>query len=92
MVRLTFCPKLSFSFLFFKDCGQLYDYDAALYRDLVEHPAEVISVFDVAIREIAISLGAPESMSFELRPFGLKQVIPMRDLNPSDIGTSGKWP
>lgn len=52
----------------------------------MEHPAEVISIFDNALKEIAVSLGAPEQISVELRPYGLRKVIPMRDLNPSDIG------
>ena len=81
------------------DCKDLMAVDQHLYQQLVLYPVEVIENFDLEACEIARQIverggGAPNNTPEELldaassmrvRPFNLRRLHVMRDLNPSDI-------
>lgn len=67
----------------------MWDFDINLYDTLLQYPAEVLPIFDSTLHDLAQRL-SPEFGDrdpIEIRPYGLRNVVPMRDLNPSDIGT-----
>jgi len=76
------------------DCAHLYSADPLLYQHLLYYPTEVIALFDLAASQVLSSLACGgssnvtvPSLSFrvQVRPFNLRDVKPMRELNPEDI-------
>jgi DNA replication licensing factor MCM4 len=81
------------------DCKDLMAVDQHLYQQLVLYPVEVIECFDIEACEIAkhivalsgVSAGPnldvlqEAALAIRVRPFNLRRLHVMRDLNPSDI-------
>lgn len=84
------CPSLNL------DCAHLYSAEPLLYQHLLYYPTEVIALFDLAASQVMSSLAAGGSGSHvvvtpslplrvQVRPFNLRDVKPMRELNPEGI-------
>jgi DNA replication licensing factor MCM4 len=71
------------------DCGNLSAFAATrtLYSQLVHYPQEVVPIMDLVVHQELTSLfGEPQSQRrVQVRTFNLKEVRPMRDLNPTEI-------
>jgi len=73
------------------NCQNLIEFDPKLYGNLIRYPQELIPLFDVAVNTIREELYPPkeddEEIRIQIRPFNLKEVRNMRELNPEDIET-----
>lgn len=72
-----------------QNASHLYDFDIVLYDYLLNYPAEVLPAFENTALEVAadaLSGCVNQIPMMEVRPFGLRKVTAMRDLDPSDIG------
>jgi len=72
------------------DCKDLMAVDQHLYQQLVLYPVEVIECFDHEAGDIAKMIAGRagymlSEASVRVRPFNLRRLHVMRDLNPSDI-------
>ncbi|XP_026463702.1 DNA replication licensing factor MCM4-like [Ctenocephalides felis] len=69
------------------NCAHLETFDAALYRQLLCYPQEVIPTLDMAINEMFFNK-YPEAVldhQIQVRPFNAAKTKNMRALNPEDI-------
>jgi hypothetical protein len=73
------------------DCQHLAEFDLELYKDLIRYPQEVTPIFDLTLHELYKDMMTDEEEELEeqikVRPFRLLSQRPMRDLNPSDVGS-----
>ena len=82
--------ELTGNFSYSLDCNHLASFDGDLYRDLLRYPQEVIPIFDMALDEMFKAVVDDEfeqEEQIKVRPFRLLKQRPMRDLNPSDVGS-----
>jgi len=71
------------------DCHDIEEYDPELYSQLVRYPQELIPLFDLVVHNI-FQRDYPDDFELlterlQVRPFNLKTVIGMRDVNPENI-------
>lgn len=66
------------------NCEHLRQFDADLYRQLVQYPQEVIPTFDMAINEMFFERYADTSLEHQIqvRPYNAEKTKNMRSLNP----------
>jgi DNA replication licensing factor MCM4 len=72
------------------DCSHLRTAKPDLYRQLVNYPTEVVPLFDIVVNQLAKELTVTTDMAAShhkllVRPFGLHERKPMRELNPQDL-------
>jgi len=83
------------------NCDHLFQYDQSLYKQIEDHPIEVIPIFDLVAsavyKEIAISaggMGMGNQMDIEdheadcliqVRPFNLRRIYRIREMGPEHI-------
>eukprot|EP00897_Mesotaenium_endlicherianum_P008165 jgi/Mesen1/7377/ME000382S06576 len=67
------------------DCTNMHAYDPELYRILVRYPLEVVPIFDMTLVDMAEKRDPHFTGHIQVRPFNLRNIIHMRELNPSDI-------
>lgn len=70
------------------NCAHLKEFNPDLYRRLVNFPAEVIQIFDMAANEVFQELYPEqnEQIIISVRPFNIDVTCTIRGLNPQDIG------
>lgn len=69
------------------NCAHLETFDAALYRQLLCYPQEVIPTLDMAINEMFFNK-YPEAVldhQIQVRPFNAAKTKNMRALNPEGL-------
>lgn len=71
------------------DCRDLRAFDITLHDQLVAYPTEVVPQFDMVVyriaQDFALELHGAEAAYLQVRPFGLHEHRPLRDLDPKDI-------
>lgn len=69
------------------NCEHLREFDADLYRQLINYPQEVIPTFDMAINELFFDKfpAAVLEHQIQIRPYNAEKTRNMRSLNPEDI-------
>lgn len=68
------------------NCVNLHTSDPGLYQQLVHYPTEVIQIFDEVTNQVYTNDQREEPKEFiQIRPFNLREVSNMRDLDPNDI-------
>ena len=72
------------------NCEHLKDFDADLYRQLINYPQEVVPTFDMAINEMFFDKypAAILEHQIQMRPYNAEMTRNMRSLNP---GGRTKW-
>eukprot|EP00741_Cyanophora_paradoxa_P009453 tig00000144_g9157.t1 len=81
------------------DCKQIYDFDKQLYTDLIAYPQEIIPLMDLVLSKAYVDyfeniesdaekkVIKDDSQLIRARPYNLRRVRHMRDLNPTEIDT-----
>lgn len=69
------------------NCEHLKEFDADLYRQLVNYPQEVIPTFDMAVNEMFFEKFPDAALEHQIqvRPMNADRTKNMRSLNPEDI-------
>lgn len=69
------------------NCEHLREFDADLYRQLINYPQEVIPTFDMAVNEMFFDKypAAILEHQIQVRPYNAEKTRNMRSLNPEDI-------
>jgi len=69
------------------NCGHLQSFDAALYRQLVCYPQEVIPTLDMTVNEMFFEKYPDVILphQIQVKPFNAEKTKNMRALNPEDI-------
>ncbi|GBG71882.1 hypothetical protein CBR_g10818 [Chara braunii] len=68
------------------DCVDLFAFDPELYHMMVEHPREIVPIFDIVVNSMAEDrVLQPLERHIQVRTFNLKATVHMRELNPNDI-------
>ena len=71
------------------DCKHIYAFAPSrkLYGQFVHYPQEVVPIMDLVVHEEYTRMFGepPAQRRIQVRPFGLLESKPMRDLNPTDI-------
>jgi DNA replication licensing factor MCM4 len=68
------------------NCANLSEFDPALYGQLVRYPTEVMELFDCAVTDAYTqTFGEEPEKPIQVRPFGMSDVVSMRELDPCDI-------
>lgn len=70
------------------NCEHLKEFDADLYRQLVNYPQEVIPTFDMAVNEMFFEKFPDTALEHQIqvRPMNADRTKNMRSLNPEGIG------
>ncbi|KAK7498073.1 hypothetical protein BaRGS_00010661 [Batillaria attramentaria] len=69
------------------NCKHLKEFDANLYRQLINYPQEVIPTFDMAVNQMFFDR-FPDAVlehQIQVRPYNVEKTSNMRSLNPEDI-------
>ncbi len=71
------------------NCTALHAFDPVLYDWVVFYPQDCIPLFDMALNNVRIARHpeCAERPRLQIRPFGLVNKVPMRQLDPSAIQT-----
>lgn len=71
------------------NCKHLQEFDADLYRQLINYPQEVVPTFDMAVNQMFFDRFPDASLEHQIqvRPYNADKTSNMRSLNPE-----GKWP
>lgn len=90
MFSFNFFPQISLigePFLSI-NCEHLKEFDADLYRQLVNYPQEVIPTFDMAVNEMFFEKFPDTALEHQIqvRPMNADRTKNMRSLNPEGIG------
>jgi len=66
------------------NCNHLRQFDADLYRQLINYPQEVIPTFDMAVNEMFFDKypAAVLEHQIQVRPYNAEKTRNMRSLNP----------
>lgn len=66
------------------NCSHLQEFDANLYRQLVNYPQEVIPTFDMAVNEMFFERFSDATLDHQIqvRPYNADMTKDMRSLNP----------
>lgn len=69
------------------NCEHLREFDADLYRQLINYPQEVIPTFDMAVNEMFFDKYPATILEHQIqvRPYNAEKTRNMRSLNPEDI-------
>ncbi|XP_015788265.1 DNA replication licensing factor mcm4-A [Tetranychus urticae] len=69
------------------NCAHIHQFDADLYRQLINYPQEVIPAFDMATNELFFEIYPDAQLSdpINIRPYNVMQKDNLRSLNPEDI-------
>ncbi|KAK7115466.1 DNA replication licensing factor mcm4-A-like [Littorina saxatilis] len=69
------------------NCKHLQEFDADLYRQLINYPQEVVPTFDMAVNQMFFDRFPDASLEHQIqvRPYNADKTSNMRSLNPEDI-------
>jgi DNA replication licensing factor MCM4 len=66
------------------DCLHIKEFDKRMYHQLLIYPEEVISIFDIAVNELFLTISEDDKLphQIEVRPYNVDMFKNMRCLNP----------
>ena len=69
------------------NCDHLKQFDADLYRQLIQYPQEVIPTFDMAVNEMFFERYTDTGLEHQIqvRPYNADKTKNMRSLNPEGV-------